>query len=655
MDCGSPGKHPRTEHGLSDASLDLGQINQWWHDWPDANVGIRTGTPGGIVVLDVDGSEGTESLGTFEAQFGTLPTTRTGRTGKGRHFLFRTPETKVVNRAGVLAPGLDIRGTGGYIVAPPSRHACGIRYSWEDWTVPIATMPDWLLDLTRASDPTPTGERRPLKVAGASTPYGRKAMEEELERLIEAQEGSRNQTLNLVAFRLGMLVAGGELDQAFVEEEAAVIALSRGLPEREVQVTLRSAIEAGMRHPREAPPKQEITRPLVLPDGNPWEGLETSSNAPPDPKIILPLASRNGHRRWTGTELLTTEFREPRWTVSGLLPEGLTILGGRPKRGKSWLSLQLAIAVATGGRFLDQQIEKGCVLYFALEDGERRLNKRLLALECPRSVENIYFEFEMPTFGKGGIEYVLGTIADVEPTLVIIDTLSRALPGTTDQSAVNDMTSILGPLQHESIERQLALVVVDHLNKQQPTKDPTLDLLGSTAKGAVPDTLWGLYRDNADPKGTLAIKGRDTEDEELSLAFRPMPLGWQLVGDTRSLSRTNIQDEYLRAFGALGECTADTIADYLGVTRTTAAEMLRKLYEAGDLRMRKGAVRGGRPPLLYWLSPRARARGGAAQKSDSRLKSIEQRSPSLPEVRGGNPPTTKDADSFPEHLWWSED
>lgn len=280
-DCTSPGKHPRTRNGLVDATNDPGQIQQWWRQWPDANVGIRTGTPGGIVVVDVDGTDGETSLRMFETQFGTLPTTRVSHTGKGRHLLFRTPDAKVVNRAGMLGPGLDIRGHGGYIVAPPSVHVTGARYTWEDWSHPIVEMPGWLLELTRASDPTPQGEIRPLKVAGEATPYGKAAMDAELERLMYATEGNRNDTLNLVAFRLGQLVSGGELSQSFVEEETTVIALSKGLGAPEVRKTLRSAMDAGMKFPRERSFTDRPLRVTSAPAIDPWEGTQTTP-APPE-------------------------------------------------------------------------------------------------------------------------------------------------------------------------------------------------------------------------------------------------------------------------------------------------------------------------------------------------------------------------------------
>ncbi len=148
----SPGKRPYTHRGLHDASTDPDQIRGWWRKWPDANVGIRTGAESGLIVLDVDPDHGgDESLAQLEALQGPLPATVQQRTGGGgRHYLFQHPGTPVRNRAG-FRPGLDVRGDGGYIVAPPSRHISGERYAWEPGCSPdgieLAALPAWLLDL----------------------------------------------------------------------------------------------------------------------------------------------------------------------------------------------------------------------------------------------------------------------------------------------------------------------------------------------------------------------------------------------------------------------------------------------------------------------------------------------------------------------------
>jgi putative DNA primase/helicase len=154
--CDKVGKHPRTPHGLNDGTTDAAQIRRWWRQWPDANIGTVTGAVSGFVVLDVDPRHGGDpSLEDLTAKHGSLPDTTESLTGGGgRHLLFAHPGTPIHNDAGKkLGAGLDIRGDGGYVVVPPSRHASGQFYEWEASShpndVPLAPMPAWLVDRLR--------------------------------------------------------------------------------------------------------------------------------------------------------------------------------------------------------------------------------------------------------------------------------------------------------------------------------------------------------------------------------------------------------------------------------------------------------------------------------------------------------------------------
>jgi hypothetical protein len=151
-ECSSPGKHPRVDRGLKEASADADTIRRWWKKWPDANIGIATGPASGLFVVDVDGTEGHASLADLQrghALPGTLRalTGRTAADGKrqGFHLYFTYPDgERLTNSAGKLGKGLDIRASGGYVVAPPSLHASGLRYEWEDALSPVAVLPGWL-------------------------------------------------------------------------------------------------------------------------------------------------------------------------------------------------------------------------------------------------------------------------------------------------------------------------------------------------------------------------------------------------------------------------------------------------------------------------------------------------------------------------------
>jgi len=203
-ECDSPGKHPLILRWPENASRAATVIRFWWRRWPEANVGLVTGAASGLVVLDVDVRHGGHhSLEELERQHGDLPKTVEAETGSsGRHILFKHPGTRVSNSAGLLGPGLDVRGDGGYIVVPPSLHACGRRYAWDPTRHPAhiepASLPPWLLKaLTQPKIPKESSIKEP--VPGFPP-------------IVDVSEGQRNTTLTrltgyLLSHRISMDVS----------------------------------------------------------------------------------------------------------------------------------------------------------------------------------------------------------------------------------------------------------------------------------------------------------------------------------------------------------------------------------------------------------------------------------------------------------------
>lgn len=154
--CTAIGKHPRVKDWPNLASKDPSVISAWWGQWPNANVGLVTGAASGFIVLDIDPLHGgDDSLADLAQQHGRLPDTIECLTGGGgRHLYFRHPGKKVKNSVSSLGPGLDIRGDGGYVVAPPSLHKTGNLYEWEASSDPntstLADVPGWMLPLILA-------------------------------------------------------------------------------------------------------------------------------------------------------------------------------------------------------------------------------------------------------------------------------------------------------------------------------------------------------------------------------------------------------------------------------------------------------------------------------------------------------------------------
>ena len=195
------GKRPLTRHGCKDATKDPEKIRSLWTQHPDANIGLATGAISGIVGLDIDLEPGgEESLAKLEAANAPLPPTLTARTGGGgRHLLYRYPGAHVGNSAGQLGRGLDVRGDGGYVIAPPSRHPGGGAYAWIDEREP-AELPPWLAKLIVAPNAPSTAtapvskERSDFGTEGG-THYGLAALEQEACAVEATAEGARNDAL----------------------------------------------------------------------------------------------------------------------------------------------------------------------------------------------------------------------------------------------------------------------------------------------------------------------------------------------------------------------------------------------------------------------------------------------------------------------------
>ena len=266
MDCASPGKHPTLRHGLQEATHDPRQIESWWRRWPHANVAIRTGADSGLVVIDIDPPRGLESLIELERRYGRMDRTAMARTGSGgAHLYFRHPgNMHLGNRASsVLGPGIDVRGDGGYVIAPPSRHVSGRTYHWRLEGDP-APAPTWLIELLTVEPARPervdVGRIRTDRGVSA---WASTALAGEIDRVQRADEGQRNQTLNRAAFVLGQIVAADHLDHDDVSDLLCRAGVASGLGEREVRTTVASGLTAGARRPRH-PPERPPQRPVDL-------------------------------------------------------------------------------------------------------------------------------------------------------------------------------------------------------------------------------------------------------------------------------------------------------------------------------------------------------------------------------------------------------
>ncbi len=219
-----------------DATDDLEKVRELWRKSPNANVAYPTGKASGLLVLDEDRAG---AIAELEAKHGKLPATTTVRTPRdGRHLYFKYPDSeKIGNSAGKLGAGLDVRGEGGYVVAPGSSTTQG-RYEWVD-KHPVAEAPEWLLEKLREPHSAATGNVRtaspsPTPAEGETIP-----------------EGSRNWSLYRIACRLR---AQG-YDREAIQEHLGLVNTSRCSPALEADELEKIAKSASRHAPGNASPE----------------------------------------------------------------------------------------------------------------------------------------------------------------------------------------------------------------------------------------------------------------------------------------------------------------------------------------------------------------------------------------------------------------
>jgi hypothetical protein len=269
-------KLPAFKGSFHHATTNPATIERWWRAKP-YNIGIRTGVPSGVFIVDIDGELGAANLRELRAKHGALPATLISTTGKGWHLWFRA-EDEIPCSTGKIAPGLDVRADGGYVVAPPSIHPSGAVYRWRNEMSP-ASAPAWLMHLAQRNRLTERDNMRcrnivisdprsaissartvapvaPIGTTSASSAaYGHAALDREIAVLAATTPGGRNAALNCASFHLHQLVAGQELYGDEVARELLNAAQTNGLLAddgvRQVQATIRSGANAGLRFPRD--------------------------------------------------------------------------------------------------------------------------------------------------------------------------------------------------------------------------------------------------------------------------------------------------------------------------------------------------------------------------------------------------------------------
>lgn len=303
------------------------------------------------------------------------------------------------------------------------------------------------------------------------------------------------------------------------------------------------------------------------------------------PPMPFPLDPSWGS--FTAADLERMTFPPLRYAVPGLLPEGLALLAGKPKFGKSFLCTELVIAVAMGGVAFGQlPCEPGDVLYLALEDSKRRLQSRM-AVMIPGGgfPARLKIETSAPRLGAGLGERLEWWIArQPEPRLIVIDTLRCIRPPSNGKAGgYEDDAAALAPLlELAKLTPGLCILVVHHTRKAEA--DDAFDTISGTfGLTGVADTLlvFGKHGEGA----KLEAQGRDLEGFEKAFRRDPITGGWVLTGDARDMAKTGerqaILDELAEADGK--PLSTSQIATALGKKSANVSHLLKRLLGEGQV------------------------------------------------------------------------
>ena len=482
----TPGqKAPPLVPWADEATTDAAQIKAWWTKTPAANVGIATGKRSGIVVLDIDnGHGGQESLmGLLMELQERIPNTPEATTGGGgRHYVFAHPGQEIRNSAGKVGVGIDIRGDGGYIVAPPSLHPSGRHYTWDDMSRPsvieLAPLPPWLARLaTEQPQPIDPATHMPTPIYEG-----------------EIKSGGRNAALTSMAGamrRRGM--STDAICQALQVENAKKC--TPPLPDVEI---VRIANSVSRYEPRQ-------TTPVMRGQEQPIAASEPLDACGIYVEFMDLLANLEGRSIKTGIESLDH-------SLGGLERQNLTVLAARPSMGKSTLAWQIARNVAESGlKVLVFSLEMSAAALWAKaacgKIGIRWRDVRNLMvsedditaiIDTSTELMNLYGERLLVSDGVNTSETIFATVEKHKPDLVIVDHLR--LVADRDDNEVIRLGMITQKQKDMAKQFNLAWLTLAQLNRGVESRDnkrPTLaDLRDSGQIEENADVVLMMYRDD---------------------------------------------------------------------------------------------------------------------------------------------------------------
>ena len=490
-ECSSAGKHPLSAmapNGFKNATTDEQFIKESWNRFPNANVGIATGNPSGMFVVDIDQKNGGSGIQQFADlspdgfgydSFDETPKSVTG--SGGLHIVFQMTDSSEVRNGSKLG-GLDIdcRGNGGYIIAPPSVNCEGI-YRWEisPFDFEPDSPPDYILDLVTGKSQAKQSSENLLEGLSFTVQY-------DLQSHPGSPKGERNATLCKL---VGSYLACNGIDNDLIP--LAVAWGQRGTPpypQKEVQKTVVMLAE---KHARQEPAKS------------------------PSRVVLTPYSKIN------------PECVDWLWQDRVAIGK-LTIVSGDPGLGKTFILLDIAARISTGREFPDgAKCDWGKVIILTAEDGAGdTIRPRLDAMSA--NVGDV-FHFEGISNGTDDLDFfqldqhlaeLNSAISELENVrLVVIDPIS-AYMGKCDSHNNTDVRRVLAPLARLAEEQQSAVVAISHLTKASAQSKAIYRTMGSLAFVAAARAAWGVIKDPEDDSRRLFLPIKNNLAESSGLAYR---------------------------------------------------------------------------------------------------------------------------------------
>lgn len=250
---------------------------------------------------------------------------------------------------------------------------------------------------------------------------------------------------------------------------------------------------------------------------------------------------------FNAADLLQEQLPPVKWVVPGLLPAGLSLLVAAPKIGKSWMALDLCLAVAAGGEWLGHEVNQGAVLYLALEDSKNRLQSRIRLLldGFTPPPEACTMRVQAPMLGAGLLEMLDGWLNEhPDAKLICVDTFQRIRPpaGKNENAYAADYRAC-GQLQAWAMKHGICLLLVHHTKKGINPGDVFESISGSTGIMGAADTVLTITKKaRFAEEATLSITGRDVNAAEYIAVLNQCTHKWELQGTIEDRDRQTFQE-----------------------------------------------------------------------------------------------------------------